>query len=278
MQERRIHTGPHGLDLSVLGWNTDAPGVPLLILHGFLEQALAWEEVAQALGRPVWAPDHRGHGRSEHVGAGGWYHFWDYVGDVDSVAEALFPERTFDLLGHSMGGTMAVLYAGTRPERIRRLVLVEGLGPPDSMEGQLSRARLFLRQRRDGLHHGAPLADLDAAAARMQRVNGALTDAHARRLAERQTHPVQGGLDWRWDARHRGRSPRAFDAGHFAIFLQAIQAPTLAIRGGRSRYPGFERAPLVSDITLRTIEQAGHLVHHDTPDLLAEAVRTHLDG
>lgn len=276
MEERRIHTGPLGLTLSVVGWNTDRPGPPLLVLHGFLEQGLAWEGVAHRLDRPVWAPDHRGHGRSEHVGDGGWYHFWDYVGDVDALAEVLSPDAPVDLLGHSMGGSIAVLYAGSRPERVRRLVLVEGLGPPDDTDGLVRRARQFLRQRREGLTHGRPSVDLAAAAERMRRVNPNLAESEALRLAERQTRPHPDGLTWRWDARHRGRSPRPFDEQHFARFLQEIRAPTLAIRGGRSRYPGFERAPLVPDIRTLVLPEAGHLVHHDAPVALAAAVREHL--
>lgn len=276
MIERRLSTGPNGLHLAVLGWNTEASGRPLIVLHGFLEQALAWSGIAERLGRPVWALDHRGHGRSDHVGPGGYYHFWDYVSDLDSVAETLVPNGPFDLLGHSMGGTVAVLYAGSRPERVRRLVLVEGLGPPDSTAGALQRARTYLRHRREGLTHRSPFADIDAAAARMKRFNPALAPEEARALAERQTVETDGGHQWRWDARHRGRSPRPFDERHFLPFLEAIEAPTLAIAGARSSYPRFERAAHLREVRTQLLE-AGHLVHHDAPEALSDAVRAFLE-
>ena len=172
-----------GLRLCVCRWRPEAERAapPVLILHGFLEQGFAWDAVARqlvaALGRNVVAPDHRGHGRSEHVGAGGFYHFWDYVGDVQAVVDHL--GGVVDLVGHSMGGTMAALYAGSRPETVRRLALLEGFGPPDVEEQALDLARAFLRTRDRPPRHPI-MADVAAAAERMRRYNPSLDVATSR--------------------------------------------------------------------------------------------------
>src|SRR5690606_17454861 len=120
-----------------------------------------------ALPGRVIAPDQRGHGLSEHVGRGGFYHFWDYVSDLDALVGSL--ERPVDLVGHSMGGTVACLYASLRPEAVRRLVLVEGLGPPDASGELLRRPRRFLDDRHRGPVH-APLDDVADGVRRMLRV------------------------------------------------------------------------------------------------------------
>ncbi len=266
-----------GFRLAALRWGQDHSGTPLLvILHGFLEQALAWERVASRLERPVLALDQRGHGQSDHVGSGSFYAFWDYVADLDAVLERISPDVPVDLLGHSMGGTVACLYAGSRPERVRRLVLVEGLGPPDSTADAISRARTFLAHRRRGPSHGAPMASLAEAAARIRRTNPSIPTAFAMRLAQRQTVHVPGGLQWRWDPRHRWRSPRPFDADTFALFLREIRAPTLVVHGGRSTFSGAERARHLRDARLHVLADAGHAPHHDTPGDLADLIEAHL--
>jgi pimeloyl-ACP methyl ester carboxylesterase len=127
----------------------EGAGRPVVILHGWLEQAPCWDRVARLLKRPVYAPDHRGHGLSDWAPGAGHYPFWDYVADVDALVDHI--GETVDLVGHSMGGTMAALYAAAAPERVRRLVLIEGIGPHDEgiSEAGVTRARAFLATRRD---------------------------------------------------------------------------------------------------------------------------------
>jgi pimeloyl-ACP methyl ester carboxylesterase len=254
----------------------------VLVLHGFLEQGLAWERVAVRLDRRVVAPDQRGHGLSDAVGAGGWYHFWDYAGDVDAlVTDIAGPAGQVDLVGHSMGGTVACLYAGTAPERVRRLVLVEGLGPPDTTEFAVSRAREYLRDRRDPPSHSV-LRDLDDGVARLKRGSPGLDDDTARALVSRVTTPVDGGLRWTWDPLHRGRTPNPFATPAFLAFLREIRAPVLLLDGGRSGWvpPDQDQriAAIPTPVTRDVVPNAGHLVHHDDPEGLADRIRAFLDA
>ena len=275
--ERRISLGPGELTLAVVETVPAEPTpAPLLVcLHGFLEQGASWTGVAERLHRRVLAPDQRGFGRSDHVGAGGFYHFWDYVSDLDLLLEQVSPDTPVDLLGHSMGGTVACLYAGTRPERIRRLVLVEGLGPPDTEATLLGRAKQFLRHRRAPPQHKV-MASVEAAAERMRKHNPKLEQPVAHGLAARATRELPGGdVTWAWDTRHRARSPRPFVEAHFLPFVRAIEAPTLVAWGADSPFPGLDRArELVGapDVQIERFEGAGHLVHHDARDRLADAI------
>jgi pimeloyl-ACP methyl ester carboxylesterase len=270
--ERTIEVGPRGLRLVCCEW----PGSgerPLVVLHGYLEQGAAWDRVAKALGRWVLAPDQRGHGRSDHVGAGGWYHFWDYVGDVDAIVETL--GGPVDLVGHSMGGTVACLYAGCRPANVRRLVLVEGLGPPDSTAEAVSRARHYLDGRRRPPSHGA-IANPAEAAARMQRFNPRLPLDVAQELATRTLSPTEAGYSWSWDPLHRARSPVPFAVDTFRRFLAEITAPVLAVDGADTPFVLPDRPERLAAFRSRVREvrvaNAGHLVHHDAPEALARVI------
>ncbi|HEY6460373.1 MAG TPA: alpha/beta fold hydrolase, partial [Polyangiaceae bacterium] len=126
----------NGLTHHVLEWTASEPRATALLLHGFMDAAATWDLVAPRLaeaGLRVLAPDMRGFGDGARVPAGGYYHFPDYVADVADLVPVLVPEGTpLVVIGHSMGGTVASLYAGTVPERVSRLVVAEGAGPPDN--------------------------------------------------------------------------------------------------------------------------------------------------
>ena len=274
--EWTLSTGPRGVLLRVCSWGPPSDP-PLVILHGFLEQGAAWDQVARRLSRRVHAPDQRGHGRSGHIGSGGFYHFWDYVSDVDALVQQLGGK--VDLLGHSMGGTVACQFAGTRPECVRRLILVEGLGPPDMTDTVLDRARRFLTDRRRGPRHGA-LEGVEQGVSRVLKYNPGIPREVAELMVSRTTRPLSdGGVVWTWDPLHRARSPVPFQAALFAKFLENIESPTLCVRGGASRFQvedEGDRFARLHDARSEVIPDAGHLVHHDAPEALAALIEEHL--
>jgi pimeloyl-ACP methyl ester carboxylesterase len=285
-----------GLSLAVCRWGPDpsASGPPaVVVVHGFLEQAAAWDTVAQglvaALGRPVVAADLRGHGLSDWAGPDSHYAPWDYVADLAAVVAQL-PGPPPDVLGHSLGGTTASRLAGTAPGSLRRLVLVEGLGMPDTREAFAHRTERFLAGRAQAPRHGQ-FDDPAEAAARMRSYNPGITEPAALALARRAlrpvaagdahvTDPVAGRWTWTWDPRHRARNPDVFDAALHRELLGRVRAPTLLVDGGASAFvlPDDERAARVAALRSHahveevTVPGAGHLVHHDAPDALVSAV------
>jgi pimeloyl-ACP methyl ester carboxylesterase len=107
----------------------DAP--LLVMLHGWMDVSASFQFVVDRLRRDwqVVAPDWRGFGLSERT-PGDCYWFPDYLADLDALLDAVSPEESVRLVGHSMGGNVAMLYAGVRPARVRGLVNLEGFGMP----------------------------------------------------------------------------------------------------------------------------------------------------
>lgn len=273
----------HGLGLRI--WELGAgqtDGPPVLLLHGYLDHGLTWAEVARQLpGRRLLAPDQRGFGGSDGVGVGGAFHFPDYVADLDALVDAL-GGGPVDLVGHSMGGTVAGWFAGARPDRVRRLAIVEGLGPPQGDEDSaLERLRLFL----DGSRRAPPVPvvqDEAHAAARLRRKNPRLGEAHAALLAREGTVPTEDGAARRWsfDRRHMVRSPTPFREAWFAQALAAITAPTLVVWGTEGWFPPEVQARRMAMLPAarQVVLEGGHMLPYEAPVALGRALAAHLEG
>ncbi len=276
------HPG-HGLELSVHRYRDEAAaprGITALLVHGFMDAGGTWEDVAGPLaaqGIDVWAPDMRGFGRSDRVGPGGYYHFPDYLSDVDALIHGAMssPDRLL-LVGHSMGGTICSLYAGTRPERVERLVLLEGIGPPATApEVGPVRMKRWLDQLREG-PGGRPPASRDDALRRLTAVHARVDRAILARKVEHLVTEREGTLSWAYDPLHRTTAPYRFDADAFRCFLREVRCPTLFIGGGtRGFHPPDEQERLemmggaVESIDL---SDAGHMMHWTRPAEVADAI------
>lgn len=261
-----------GLPLRIWELSDKIDGQPIVCLHGWLDQGLGFATAAADRPGRWLAMDQRGHGGSGHVGAGGYYHFPDYLADLDALVERL--GRPVHLVGHSMGGTVASMYAGTRPDRVSALVVVEGLGAPVMSEpSYLKRARLFL----EGLR-APPLPvrvrDLESAAERMVARHPGLGLDHARLLAAHGTSEDAGGLRWAFDPLHLTRAPYPFREESYAEFLAAIAAPTLLIWAEQSWYPPevqARRAAAIPDHEVITIPGT-HMLPYTSGVVLGAAV------
>lgn len=276
-----------GLPIHCLEWG-EPVGEPIVLVHGFLDQAHSWsffvDELVRRSRRPLWiiAPDCRGHGDSGWVGAGGYYHFPDYVYDLDCVIAAAGAKR-FNLIGHSMGGTISFLYAGAFPERLAKLVLIEGVGPlgmnfsdaPPKMAGWIGE----LHER--GRNHFREYASVEAGARQLQQTNPRLKKEFALDLARAgMKQNDKGKWVWKFDPLHRTASPQPFYTAQALEFFGRIACPVLIVDGQESRQTRRtdkqQRYQAMQDHRLVTIGNAGHMIHHDNPERLAEVVRTFL--
>lgn len=251
-----------------------------MLVHGFADLAYGWCEVAPLLaahGRVI-APDLRGHGDSGWIGDGGYYHFLDYVADLDDVIRQTTGQSRVVLVGHSMGGTVCGYYAGVRPERLTGLVLVEGLGPPD-MAGSdgPSRTAMWIEAWRGARDQRKVLGSLDAAVARLRRHDDLIDDALARKLAAAGTRAVDGGITWKVDPLHATMGPYPFRVETARRYWERVSCPVLCIDGAQSKLnlPSDERAARrasFSRVRHLVIEGAGHAVQRHRPHELVAAI------
>lgn len=270
-----------GLELAAVEYHERDEGVPILALHGWLDSAASFERLAPLLApHHVLAVDLPGHGRSSHKAAWETYHYVDWATLVFDIADARGWER-FHLIGHSMGAGIACLAAGALPERIARLILLDGLGPlSDSEEAAPARVRRYIEQR---ANRPAPkrLADQAAAAERLRRAMPPLSADSARRLAHRSCRNVDTEVEWSNDARLRLPSVTRFTENQVRAFLTQITAPALVIRALEG-YAFDERlmsARLACLRTHRYVESpGGHHVHLDAPERVAPHIVDWLDS
>lgn len=272
---REVRHTLRGLPFAALEWGTPG-GIPTLLVHGFLDHAGSWSRVAERLDGHVVALDLRGHGHSAWVGPGESYHFSEYVADVDALVAAL--GGRVRLVGHSMGGTVASIYAGARPAAVERLAIVDGMGLPDGGAGARDRMIQFL----DGITRvraHRPYPTLAAAAARLVTTWSGLDPAWALELAERGTRPVEEGFVWRYDPRHLVRAPVPYRQDQHVRFLAAIACPVLSVHPERSLFAAADVAVCegaIPDLVVREVAGAGHMTQLDAPLALAELLAAFL--
>ncbi len=263
---------------------------PLVMLHGWMDVGASFQFVVDALAeiegdsRFVVALDWRGFGLTETPGAD-TYWFADYLADLDAVLDSLFPQGAVDLLGHSMGGNVAMSYGGVRPERIRRLVNLEGFGMP---EAQPQQAPKRLVQWLDELRQPTqlrPYDSLQAVADRLIKNNPLLTPDKAAWLAP---HWAGQGDDGQWHIRgnpaHKRVNPMLYRKEEVLAAWRLISAPVLWVEGDQTdvakwwghRYPrsDFEaRLAVVPRVERALLSPCGHMLHHDQPQALAAHLR-----
>jgi pimeloyl-ACP methyl ester carboxylesterase len=276
-----------GLRHHVREWgDPDAP--PLVMVHGWMDVSASFQFVVDAFARErrVLAPDWRGFGLTGRPQADSYW-FPDYLGDLDALLDALLPQRAVDLVGHSMGGNVAMLYAGLRPARVRRLVDLEGFGMRATEPAQ---APGRLREWLDALRAPAVLRDYDsreAVARRLIETNPRLPEDKARFLALHWSAPDAGGrFGLLGDAAHKRVNPYLYRVDETVEIWREIAAPVLLVSADApDRWRRFVdtdayRARLAAVPRLRQarVERAGHMLHHDQPERVASLIEEFVDA
>ncbi len=294
---RSLFVTLRGLRYHLLAWGDSSlvtpERPPLLLLHGWMDVAASFQFMVDALAdeRYVVAADWRGFGLSDS-GGGDSYWFPDYLGDLDALLahpELGLSAQPVDLLGHSMGGNVVMIYAGVRPERIRRLINLEGFGMPQTVPAQAPKR---YRQWLDELREPAELRRYDSVAdvaARLRKTNPLLPEDKAAWLAP---HWSRQGADGQWeilgDPAHKRTNPMLYRVDEVLACWKQIRAPLLWVDGDRTdiekwwghRYPRSEfdeRLAAVAQIERHRLSPAGHMLHHDQPAALAARLEAFLD-
>jgi pimeloyl-ACP methyl ester carboxylesterase len=293
---RSVFVEARGLRQHLLEWGD--PGLTrddrptIVMLHGWMDVAASFQFVVDAFAedRHVLALDWRGFGASA-TPAADTYFFAEYLGDLEIVLDQLFgrARAPIDLLGHSMGGNVAMLYSGVRPDKVRRLVNLEGFGMPRSKAAQApGRIARWLDELKTPMQL-RPYADLGAVADRLTKTNPLLRADRAAWLAAHWSQPTGSGEERALlaDANHKRMSPLIAQVDDWLECYKRITAPVLWIEGDRSdvsvwwgdRYTKaefHERLNVVADVERHVVAPAGHMLHHDRPEDIARRVEAFL--
>jgi len=258
---------------------------PLLLAHGWMDIGASFQRFVDALdsGREVVALDWRGFGGSKAPPSDSYW-FYDYYADLDAVIDHVSPNAPIDLLGHSMGANIAMIYSGSCPERIRRLVNVEGFGLART-ESADAPARLakWLSELKTPVSIRT-FASLQEVAAHLMKRSPHMDEGFAMWLA---AEWAQRQADGRWhvtaDAVHKRVNPILYRCDEVLAAWENIEAETLFVEGDKveettfssARYSRDEfedRLSRIKAVKRLRIDECGHMIHLEQPNRLAKAV------
>ena len=297
MYQVKRHSTSHfvplrGLKYHVREWGNPNSTLPPLVLgHGWMDVAASWQFMVDSLSpeffeqRRILAADWRGYGLTEGPPTDSYW-MLDYLGDLDELLNQVCPDQSIDLVGHSMGGNVVMMYAGVRPERIRRLVNLEGFGMavtrPSQAPGRMGQWLDELQTFKKGDLNLKPYPDAASVAKRLMKTNKRLSQDKADWLA---THwaKVDSQGEWRimGDAAHKIINPYLYRVEEVLETYKRITAPTLIVvssdnsltdwwKGKFTLEEFHERMKVIEKLQTVTIQDAGHMLHHDQAEALAQ--------
>ena len=264
----------------------DAQAPRIFLLHGWMDVSASFQFLVNCFRREwyVIAPDWRGFGLTGWARDGYW--FPDYYADLDALLDIYQPDAPANLVAHSMGGNVACIYAGIRPQRVAKLISMEGFGSARTRsDAAAARYERWLNQLREPPRFKS-YASFDAVAERLRQNNPRLSDDQARFLAPHWAKEAASGVVvLRSDPKHKIVNPVLSRIEEALACWRRITAPVLWIAGAESRAPGWhadsaaelaERKAAFRDFREITLEQCGHMMHHDQPQQLARVIEDFL--
>jgi pimeloyl-ACP methyl ester carboxylesterase len=266
-----------------------ADKTPLVMVHGWMDVAASYQFVVDAFARDhyIIAPDWRGYGKTP---SGGVDNFWfpDYMADLDFLLDHYSPGRPVDLVGHSLGGNVVMLYAGVRPERIRRLVNLEGFGLPATTPDMAPARYAKWMDELKKLHRGEldmrAYDSIDGVARRLMKTNPRLGQDKADWLAQQwASQDEQGKWSIQGQPAHKVISAHLYQQEEVLALYRRLSMPVLAVeasdnsldlwwKGKFTLEQYHERIRSVPNVEIALINDAGHMMHHDQPDVLAAMI------
>jgi len=277
-------------------WGSPSAGEPPLVLvHGWMDVAASWQFMVDALRTDRWiiAPDWRGFGLTKASDpAPDSYWFPDYLADLDALLDHYVRDQPVDLVGHSMGGNVAMLYGGVRPLRIRRLVNLEGFGLPETRPAQAPERYAKWMDEVKALHQGGmALKTYDSpegVARRLMKTNPRLDADKASWLAQHWAAPnARGQWEILGDPAHKIVSAHLYQVEEALAIYRRITAPVLSVTASDDSLSQWwkgqftlaqyqERLKAVPVLQNAVICDAGHMLHHDQPSQLAQLIEDFL--
>jgi pimeloyl-ACP methyl ester carboxylesterase len=273
-----------GLRHHLTHWGPESDS-PFVFLHGWMDTGASFQFVVDSMSddSSCVALDWRGFGQSEWEPNGYW--FPNYLADLDELLDVVSPQRPARLVGHSMGGNVASLYAGVRPERVARLVNIEGFGlPRTSADKAPARYREWLEQLRDTPAFTS-YPSFEELAVSLVRRNPRLDPQRALFIARSWgVEHSTGALKLRADPRHKLVNAVLYRRDEAEACWRRVTAPVLLLLGAQSEFrsrlgpDGTDEhfCELFGDLRIETITDAGHMLHHEQPVQVARLIEQFL--
>ena len=262
----------------------DAPR--LFCLHGWMDVSASFQFLVDALSGEwqVIAPDWRGYGLTGWSGNDSYW-FPDYLADLDRLLAHYQPGSPVTLIGHSMGGNVACLYAGVRPARVARLVNLEGFGMSARKPAAAAQRYAEWLAEIDADETSRDYDDFESLAARLQKNNPRLATERALFLARHWGREQGARVVLRADPAHKRINPVLYRLDEAEACWRQVLAPVLWIEGADSKTPGHiglstqdlaARRGCFASIEAHVLADAGHMLHHDQPEQLAHLIHAYL--
>ena len=272
------------LRLHYVDWG-NPEGPPMILIHGGRDHCRNWDWIAEHFKDEyhIIAPDLRGHGDSQWV-IGSSYNQIDYVYDI---AQLLNQKNMTPcvVIGHSLGGSISLLYTALHPQNVSKLIAIEGMGPPPSMlEERLNkpldeRLHDWMKDLRGLSARQVRRYDtLEDAYERMQSENPHLSESQARHLTIHGSNQNEDGTySWKFDNYVRAFPPTGLPMEEVWKLYGQIECPTMLVRGLESwasdPVADGRTKQFTCPLTVETFADAGHWVHHDQLDAFVKAIR-----